>query len=105
MSDGVNLSTDVYLPKSDGPFPALLVRTIYDNQSPQLVPVHTTKCIEDRSKEYEPDVEFIELVIPSEYSTKAFHSTEQTLHLIAPLVQLLIILPSHLMTLARRNDN
>ena len=37
MSDGVNLSTDVYLPKSDGPFPALLVRTIYDNQSPNLI--------------------------------------------------------------------
>ncbi len=37
MSDGVNLSTDVYLPKSDGPFPTLLVRTIYDNQSPQLI--------------------------------------------------------------------
>ena len=37
MSDGVNLSTDVYLPTSDGPFPALLVRTIYDNQSAQLI--------------------------------------------------------------------
>ena len=37
MSDGVNLSTDVYLPKSEGPFPALLVRTIYDNQSPNLI--------------------------------------------------------------------
>ena len=37
MSDGVSLSTDVYLPKTGGPFPALLVRTIYDNQSPQLI--------------------------------------------------------------------
>ena len=37
MSDGVNLSTDVYLPMSGDPFPTLLVRTIYDNQSPQLI--------------------------------------------------------------------
>jgi len=37
MSDGVSLSTDIYLPKSDEPFPVLLVRTIYDNQSPQLI--------------------------------------------------------------------
>ena len=32
MRDGVRLSTDIYLPNSDGPFPALLLRTIYDNQ-------------------------------------------------------------------------
>ena len=31
--DGVELSTDVYLPAEGGPFPTLLVRTIYDNQS------------------------------------------------------------------------
>ena len=33
MRDGVLLSTDIYLPNSGGPFPALLVRTIYDNQA------------------------------------------------------------------------
>ena len=32
MGDGVLLSADIYLPRSDGPFPTLLVRTIYDNQ-------------------------------------------------------------------------
>lgn len=37
MRDGVNLSTDIYLPKSEGPFPTLLVRTIYDNQTPHLI--------------------------------------------------------------------
>ena len=37
MSDGVNLSTDIYLPKTGGPFPALLVRTIYDNQNSHLI--------------------------------------------------------------------
>ena len=37
MSDGVRLSTDIYLPNSDGPFPALLVRTIYDNQAAHLI--------------------------------------------------------------------
>ena len=30
MRDGVGLSTDIYLPASEGPFPALLMRTIYD---------------------------------------------------------------------------
>ena len=30
MRDGVDLSTDIYLPASTGPFPALLMRTIYD---------------------------------------------------------------------------
>ncbi len=33
MRDGVELSADVYLPPEGGPFPTLLVRTIYDNQS------------------------------------------------------------------------
>lgn len=33
MRDGVGLSTDVYLPQSGGPFPVLLLRTIYDNQA------------------------------------------------------------------------
>lgn len=32
MRDGTRLSTDVYLPKGKGPFPALLCRTIYDKQ-------------------------------------------------------------------------
>ena len=34
MRDGVNLSTDIYRPVGPGPFPTLLVRTIYDNQEP-----------------------------------------------------------------------
>jgi putative CocE/NonD family hydrolase len=33
MRDGVLLSADVYLPEGAGPFPALLCRTIYDNQA------------------------------------------------------------------------
>ena len=33
MRDGVNLSTDIYMPPEGGPFPTLLVRTIYDNQA------------------------------------------------------------------------
>ena len=33
MRDGVELSTEVYLPAEGGPFPTLFVRTIYDNQS------------------------------------------------------------------------
>ena len=36
--DGVLLSTDIYMPSTGGPFPALLVRTIYDNQSEYYVP-------------------------------------------------------------------
>ena len=32
MRDGVRLSTDIYTPTSGGPFPTLLLRTIYDNQ-------------------------------------------------------------------------
>ena len=31
--DGVRLSADLYLPAGHGPFPVLLVRTIYDNQA------------------------------------------------------------------------
>ena len=37
MRDGVNLSTDVYLPNEGGPFPTLLVRTIYDNQTDHCI--------------------------------------------------------------------
>ncbi len=35
MRDGVNLSADLYRPKTRGPFPTLLCRTIYDNQQPR----------------------------------------------------------------------
>src|SRR5687767_12024786 len=31
MRDGVALSTDLYLPEGDGPFPTILERTPYDN--------------------------------------------------------------------------
>ena len=31
MRDGVNLSTDLYLPKTGGPFPTVLIRTPYNN--------------------------------------------------------------------------
>ena len=27
MRDGVNLSADIYLPKAEGPFPTILIRT------------------------------------------------------------------------------
>ena len=37
MHDGVRLSADVYLPSTGGPFPALLLRTIYDNQEPRYI--------------------------------------------------------------------
>ena len=37
MRDGVLLSTDIYRPKSGGPFPALLQRTVFDNQRPDLI--------------------------------------------------------------------
>ena len=33
MRDGVKLSTDIYLPKTAGPFPTVLVRTPYDNST------------------------------------------------------------------------
>lgn len=40
MRDGVNLSADIWLPASsqgDGPWPTLLLRTIYDNQEPRYM--------------------------------------------------------------------
>ena len=37
MRDGVTLSTDIYRPPGSGPFPTLLVRTIYDNQDPSYM--------------------------------------------------------------------
>ena len=33
MRDGVLLSADIYMPPEDGPFPTLLIRTIYDKQN------------------------------------------------------------------------
>ena len=32
MRDGVSLASDVYLPPEGGPFPALVIRTIYHKQ-------------------------------------------------------------------------
>ena len=38
MSDGVDLSADVWLPPTgDGPWPVLLLRTIYDNQEARYI--------------------------------------------------------------------
>ncbi|MDA1297017.1 MAG: CocE/NonD family hydrolase [Chloroflexi bacterium] len=38
MRDGVDLSADVWLPPDgDGPWPVLLLRTIYDNQEPRYI--------------------------------------------------------------------
>ena len=37
MRDGVSLSTDIYRPPGQGPFPVLLLRTIYDNQEPVYI--------------------------------------------------------------------
>ena len=37
MRDGVELSTDVYQPPEGGPFPALLLRTIYNNQDAHFI--------------------------------------------------------------------
>lgn len=37
MRDGVNLSTDLYLPKTDGPFPTILIRTPYSNNTEPLI--------------------------------------------------------------------
>ena len=37
MRDGVDLSTDIYTPDAPGPFPALLVRTPYDNSGRRYV--------------------------------------------------------------------
>ena len=36
MRDGVNLSSDIYLPPGKGPFPTLLCRTIYGKQSGEV---------------------------------------------------------------------
>ena len=33
MRDGVNLSSYIYLPEGRGPFPTVLIRTPYDNNS------------------------------------------------------------------------
>ncbi len=37
MRDGVNLSADLWMPTGKGPWPALLLRTIYDNQEPRYI--------------------------------------------------------------------
>ena len=37
MRDGVELSADIYLPKSDGPFPVVLIRTPYSNNGDPLI--------------------------------------------------------------------
>lgn len=37
MRDGVNLSADVYLPRADGPFPTVLIRTPYDNNTDENI--------------------------------------------------------------------
>ena len=37
MRDGVNLSADIYLPKAQGPFPTVLMRTPYSNNMPQAI--------------------------------------------------------------------
>ena len=37
MRDGVRLSADIYTPNFGGPFPTLLIRTIYDNQADRNV--------------------------------------------------------------------
>ena len=37
MRDGVNLSADIYLPKARGPFPTLLIRTPYSNNTDDMI--------------------------------------------------------------------
>lgn len=37
MRDGVKLSTDLYLPQTDGPFPTILIRTPYSNHTEPLI--------------------------------------------------------------------
>ena len=37
MRDGLSLSADIYLPDIEGPFPTLLIRTIYDKQQPRYM--------------------------------------------------------------------
>ncbi len=47
VRDGVELSSDVYMPAEGGPFPAILLRTPYDNYSEsRMVPeaIHFAKC-------------------------------------------------------------
>ena len=37
MRDGVTMSADVYMPQGEGPFPALMLRTIYDKQAERYI--------------------------------------------------------------------
>ena len=37
MRDEVQLSSDIYLPKTDGPFPTVLIRTPYSNNNEDLI--------------------------------------------------------------------
>ena len=37
MRDGVNLSADLYVPKTTGPFPVVLIRTPYNNNLPNMI--------------------------------------------------------------------
>jgi hypothetical protein len=37
MRDGVNLSADIYLPEAPGPFPTVLIRTPYDNNTAPMI--------------------------------------------------------------------
>ena len=37
MRDGVELSSDIYLPKAPGKFPTVLMRTPYDNNAPGMI--------------------------------------------------------------------
>lgn len=37
MRDGVELSADIYLPQTDGPFPTVLLRTPYDNNMAAMI--------------------------------------------------------------------
>ncbi|MER9357478.1 CocE/NonD family hydrolase [Mesorhizobium sp. M0514] len=49
MRDGVNLSTDIYLPSGHGPFPIILVRTPYDKNTlrPNWVSKKTSPFVYD----------------------------------------------------------
>ena len=49
MRDGVNLSTDIYLPDVDYPVPVILIRTPYDNNAEDVV--HTCFYFGDFSKQ------------------------------------------------------
>ena len=37
MRDGVELSSDIYLPRGEGKFPAVLMRTPYDNNGEAMI--------------------------------------------------------------------